>query len=274
MTRLRTFIAAAFSLLICAAWTHGSFLPPSNTGIIVDQTGAAVLDSSSNFLATSDRTVPGSTEKVICEGDSVTTVTVAPPGYCSIASGLLLSKRGITATWKAFGMGGYSWNYNYSGGPWTAQTITTMSPSQVDSEIYPGLTNVLVMFAGSNGMFLGGNSAAQEYADFQVTYAQHIVAGWPNARIIVVTTVGRQDDASFDTKRATYNASLISFCGSHGCQIADAGGDATIGCNGCEDNTACFLSDKIHLGNTGTCGGVSGGGMAYLATNLIYPLLP
>jgi GDSL-like Lipase/Acylhydrolase family len=272
---LRIIVLFAFFLITTAALGQAFVVsnysvPSSNTPLVISNAGAYVIENQivqppPLTLQISDRTISGATYKLVCVGDSLTAVSIQAPGYCSDVVGLLASNRSVTATWKSFGMIGYSWNYTYSLGPWFTQTINSMLPDQVVSEIYPGLTNTFILWAGTNGMFLGSHTAAQEYTDFQTGYAVLKAAGISDTQIVVVTTLPRQDNSSFDTTRATYNADLKSFCTTNGCLIADAGGDATIGCNGCEDNATYYHSDKIHL---------TAAGDTYLATSLIYPVLP
>lgn len=220
----------------------------------VSGSGTFITLSSGAALSKSSRKVTSSTYNLISCGDSISifTGTVTKP-YIKKASELLLSNRSITATYKPFGLSGYSWNYTYSVGPWPQQTLTTLLSSQVLSELDSSMTNIVVGFAGTNGMWasLGNHSAATEFADFQTWRAAVLAKGLPPANLIVVTCLPRQDDSAFDTKRATYNASLISDAATYGYKIANAGADASIGVNGAEDDTTYYQSDKIHLNDAG-----------------------
>ncbi len=277
-------LVALYLIVATSLGVHAQgFVATQNLNVqVTDNSGNPVTTATGSTVNLNNRVLQRSTYNIVCDGDSIT--IAGPfgnagwvPGYCGDVAFSLSQARAITVTYASLGMSGYSWAYSYTGAPgnWPpGYTMISTASTVVDSQIVAGMTNVLVGFAGTNGVFLGGNSAATEYAAFQTWFNARTAAGWAANHIIVVTMLPRQDSAGFDTTRATYNADLKSFCMSNGCLIADAGGDATIGCNGCEDNTNCYLSDKIHLNGVGfTCGGIAGGGMAYLAS-LIVPLLP
>lgn len=241
-------------LLLVAFLAPVSALAISNP--ITTNPGSVATNRAGTPVATNNYTVGGATYNIGCLGDSLTTTvgSIKPTPYCPTVVASLLSNRSITAGYTIVGMVGYSWNYNY-GSPYpdSVSTINLAAPYWVDTQIRPSQTNILVMWAGTNGMApnLGNHSAATEYSDFQTDYNARIAAGWTDANIIVITTLPREDNATFYTRRATYNANLISWCAAHGCKIADAAADSNIGCDGCEDNTTYYQTDKIHLKTAG-----------------------
>lgn len=233
--------------------------------------GAPLLNGTASVSGYA-RQSAGATYQLLCLGDSLTAVGPPPSGtvtvtHCSGVASSLLSNRSITATPIPFGMVGYSWNYTYSLGPWLSSATNTLNVAALSficPLVVPGLTNIAIVEGGSNGIFLGLHTASQEYSDFQTGYANIKSCGITDAHIIVTTLLPRQDSSAFDTARGIYNADVKTFCSANGCSVADWGGDANIGCSGCEDNLTYYQADKIHLNNAGQA----------VAASLEYPLVP
>lgn len=216
---------------------------------------------------TPDRIVTDSTYNLVAIGDSMTIMNsgTSNTGYAKVCAALLGSGRSIIASYSAFGINGASWLDAYSQGPYLGKTIDDLSSAFADARRVPGLINILLGFAGTNGMFLDGNSAATEFSNFQTWYAARIAAGWSPGEILVITVLPRQSDASFNTKRLAYNADVVSYGTSEGFLVADVSDDTTIGTEGDENDLTYYQSGGIHLNGTG---------QTYLATNLVYPLIP
>lgn len=243
-----------------SAWTHGTSVPSSVTALVADP-NSYVVDANGNYLVINNRFVDGSSRNIVCNGASLMGIVVPGPLTFNLCTGVknwLAANRGLTVTYKAFSMPGYAFNYNYraDGGsrPWWG-TINEFTPSQVDTELRSGVTNILIVEGGAtNGLYvqLGNHSAATEFADFQTWWNARIVAGWLPQNIIFVTVLPRQDgQGDFYARAAAFNSLVKNFCMSNGCLVADAAADSTIGCDGCEDNATVYHPDKIHFVDAG-----------------------
>ncbi len=167
------------------------FVATQNLNVeVTDNSGNPVTTAAGSTVNLNNRILQRSTYNIVCDGDSITVAgpfgaggTQWIPGYCGDVAFSLSQTRAITVTYNSFGMDGYSWNYSYSAGDWPpGYTINSTAPTVVDSQAVSGMTNVLIGFAGTNGIFLGSNSAATEYADFQTWFNARTAAGWHRRR--------------------------------------------------------------------------------------------
>lgn len=126
----------------------------------------------------------------------------------------------------------------------TYGTLTADAITRVDPLLpYNSGNNYLVIFAGTNDIFLNGTTGANTWTLLQAYINARIAAGWTAANICVVTMLPRQGQHESD--RTAYNNLIRSNAAGMGYKVADAGADATIGCAGCENNTT-YYSDTIH----------------------------
>lgn len=115
--------------------------------------------------------------------------------------------------------------------------------SYIDPLLSAGLKNILVIWLGTNDL-AGGTSAATLYSTWQSACAAAHTAGW---KVVAATVVDRANIN--ETVRATYNTDLRNdTCWD---ALADVGGNAQIGCNGCTANATYFNSDQTHLTDAG-----------------------
>ncbi len=110
-------------------------------------------------------------------------------------------------------------------------------------------TNICLCWAGTNDLKLNGRTAAQVYAD-TITYCQaRQAAGW---KVVVLTTLPRQNDATFETTRTTLNTSIRTNWATFADALADVGGDAQLGPNAAAStNLAYYHADTIHCIDSG-----------------------
>lgn len=142
------------------------------------------------------------------------------------------------------GINGQGLNYVYPFPPSNNfGTLINDAVTRVDPVLANAGTKYLVIFAGTNDIFLNGTSGANTWLLLKAYIEARIAAGWAASNICVVTMPPRQ--GGNEANRATYNNAIRSNQATYGYKIADAGADATIGCAGCENNTAYYL-DTIH----------------------------
>lgn len=162
---------------------------------------------------------------------------------------VVLNRRGLT---------GCSWNYynGVSGAP-ANRTLIADGPIEIDPAINATQRNYLIGFAGTNGLALLGNTAAQEYAAFQTWIAARISAGWSPSKIFICTMLPRQSFSEVD--RAAYNALLVGGVATYGYTIVRLDLDASIGLAG-QQNDVAYFQDTIHPTDAG----------AQIIANLVY----
>lgn len=153
------------------------------------------------------------------------------------------SFAGETVFAPNYGVSGSSWVYDW---PSDAH-VGTMT---ADAPTIGGLLDVpvtngswMVAFAGTNGIVLKSNSAAQEYADFETWLAATLAEGWEVNRIVVCTMLPRTGVS--EATRSAYNAALVAGAATHGYRLARFDLDAEMGGAGDDLNTTYF-SDGTH----------------------------
>lgn len=180
---------------------------------------------------------------MVTAGDSLTR-DQGPSNYTYVVANTIKTGQGLNAKVLERGVNGISWNYAWSGDPYT-NTMIQDAPANVDgSRNNLLITNWLIGFAGTNGIALNGDSAATEYANFQTWIAARIAAGWVANNIVIVTMLPRTGVT--DSIRVSYNALLVSGAVTYGYRLARADQDANIGAAGQNLNTTYFY-DGTHL---------------------------
>lgn len=189
------------------------------------------------------RSVGGSTnaafnKNIVAVGDSLTFgFGVSSPYPARIAA------HYSSTAWN-FGHGGYGW---YGTG---SSSLTPLGPTEVD----PALTSppqTLILFAGSNDL-AGGVSITDTYNAMMSYRAARVAAGYNSAKIICVTMLPRSGNAYInETLRANYNALIVNGASTYGYSICRADLDSRIGLAGCNLDMTYYLSDTLHLNDTG-----------------------
>jgi lysophospholipase L1-like esterase len=130
-------------------------------------------------------------------------------------------------------------------------TLTLIQSAPISIDPYLGSVSnpVLIVFGGTNDIWLSGKTAAQTYAGFQTYIETRIAAGWNN--IIVLTMLPRQSSAPNEATRQAFNTLLRNGAATYGYTVADIGNDPTIGQAGDQTNTTYYAPDQIHLTQAG-----------------------
>ncbi len=209
----------------------------NTTGLHLDSISAA--STASSFTAA-----------IVCEGDSVTsginTNTVPWPTQLATDLG-----AGYTVT-----------NVAASGDTLTGMTAS--GPTQVDTLVSAeNLRNVVVIFGGTNDMFLNADAddtAATTLARLAAYAAARQLVGW---EVIVVTMLPRGladfttstlpsvKATHFIARRLAFNASVVANFRTYANRLADVGSDPTMGVDGVEANATYYQADKTHPTNAG-----------------------
>lgn len=143
-----------------------------------------------------------------------------------------------------FGINGQGLNYVYPVAPSnTFGTLTADAVTRVDPVLANSGTKYLVIFAGTNDIFLNSTSGANTWLLLKAYIEARIAAGWSAANICVVTMLPRQGQHESD--RTAYNSAIRSNQATYGYKIADVAANSTIGDAGDENNTTYYL-DTIH----------------------------
>ena len=107
--------------------------------------------------------------------------------------------------------------------------------------------NVLCVWLGTNAMYGHSGSAATAFADLKAYCLARRAVGF---KVVVVTCLPRSTDVNFETDRQAFNASIRADTSFYDA-LADAGGDATVGAPGAQNNTTYYTGDKIHMTSAG-----------------------
>ncbi len=209
---------------------------------------------------------PGATLNIVAHGDSMTLGGAKQP-FISRLADLIEANTADVAQWWRLGIGGASWDYAWPDAGY-AYTMTEDALLRVDPAKSGNLalTNWLIVFAGSNGIYLNDHSAATEYAGFKTYIAARIAAGWDAAHIIVCTMLPRSPGIHGDreSRRTTYNASLVGDDGGYGYLLARFDLDPNMGSYGDQDDTD-YYQDGVHPTDLGHAS------LAQIIYDVMYP---
>lgn len=183
---------------------------------------------------------------IAAHGDSMTRDR-GDAAYIYQLARLIKSEDGLNAAVTQRGINGSSFGYAWSGEPYTG-TLIDHAPIAIDPRIRAGMDNWLIVWAGINGMALGGHSAAAEYDDCKTYLSARITAGWQADKIIVCTMTPR---AGFtDSIREDFNALIVGDGDDLGYQVARIDLNTNIGQWGDQENTTYFY-DGVHMTDAG-----------------------
>lgn len=186
------------------------------------------------------------TRKVVVHGDSITAGFLASKPYWAGAIEGCYTDHSLVVANYIRGLDGCGFNNAFGGNPNLVNDGATVD-AQLDSQYQMWL----VVFAGTNDIWLAARTAAQTFADFQTYFNARVAAGWSASRIVVVTMLPRQATPANEASRITLNSSFRSNQGSMGYQLADIALDATIGLPGSQSNATYYAPDQIHLIDAG-----------------------
>lgn len=137
-------------------------------------------------------------------------------------------------------------------------SLISNAPTLVDPIILKNPAARLVIFAGTNDIWIGGSTAAQT-CTFSNTYiAARIAAGWPPGHIIVATMLPRYNsllspaiNASLETTRQDYITCVVAAAAGQGVVLARLDLDPNIGQAGDSQNPTYYEPDEIHPNEAG-----------------------
>lgn len=183
--------------------------------------------------------VSGNALNLVMIGDSIINdAAYSDATYFSGRTAALIGQRQTkTVNLTRIGQSGQSWNYSYQSGTTINQHITNNIAAVAAADR-------VVMFAGTNGLKLGGKTPAQEYADFEVGLALVTGQGVSAANIVVCTMLPREDYS--DSNRTTYNNLIISGAATHGYKVAEFHLNRDIGVDGQQHILKWYDAAKIH----------------------------
>lgn len=195
------------------------------------------------------------THWLVCHGDSITlgatTTDPATKSYPYLVYQAALTQDSTRVFGYAnFGINGQGLNYVYTQSPSNQfGTLTADAVTRVDPILsQPGATKYLVIFAGTNDIFLNSTTGANTWTLLQTYISARISAGWTAANICVGTMLPRQ--SSNESNRTALNNAIRSNQGTYGYKIADFAANATMGTSG-QENNATYYSDTIHPTDAG-----------------------
>ena len=178
---------------------------------------------------------------IASHGDSISR-DLGLSNYVYQLRSLILAETGDYASIAQRGINGISYNYRW---PFEPQNVTmiTDAPTSVDPTQADGIDDWLLVFAGTNGIAINGNSAATEYADFKTYITARISAGWTADNIVVATMLPRTGVT--DSIRQDFNTALVGDDGGYGYRLARLDLNANIGDAG-DDANATYFYDGTH----------------------------
>jgi hypothetical protein len=162
--------------------------------------------------------------------------------YIFTLANLIASGQAKMATIRPRGINGISWNFHWVGEPYPL-TMIDDAPGNIDQVRRVDIPSWLILFAGTNGIAIGGHDATTEVADFQDYVEPRLVSGWPAARMPVCTMLPRT--GVDEGVRDDYNAGLITAAEAAGCPVVRLDLNANIGAAGQNLNSTWFY-DGIH----------------------------
>lgn len=125
----------------------------------------------------------------------------------------------------------------------TFGTLTADAVTRVDPLLSNTGDKYLIIFAGTNDIFLNGTSGAATWTLLESYINARISAGWTAGNICVGTMLPRQ--GAHEADRTTLNSSIRSNAAGMGYKVCDFAADSRIGDAG-DENDATYYSDTIH----------------------------
>lgn len=178
--------------------------------------------------------VPNNPAKnVVASGDSIT--------YGAVTT----LNRGWYNDWLPRGV--LSWNRAQGG-----DTIASLQAqySTYDANQYiAGKDNICIIFAGTNDIYLNGDSAATAYGNLQSYCSQATTTGY---KVVVITMLPR--GSPYESVRESYNNLIYAgfSAGTLACvALVDVAGNLVIGQAGQNSNTTYYNVDGVHPNNAG-----------------------
>lgn len=143
---------------------------------------------------------------------------------------------------------GQGWTYDYTGG--TVPAINADAAAVLAGIVAAYIKVIVVAFAGTNDLALGGQSPATAATNAQTFCTTCTSAGVSAGNIYIIPMMPRGTGGGqySEANRSTYNASLSSMCSSNGYVFVTP--SASIYNNGAQ-STATYQADNTHLSDSG-----------------------
>jgi lysophospholipase L1-like esterase len=172
---------------------------------------------------------------MVTVGDSLTLGNVAPSLTYPQALSTILGKK---------------FKVNNQGIGSTTLTNMISNGSTIDTLYQPGKDNILIVWGGTNDIYFGG-SGSTAYSDLVSYCNARKTTGWT---VILLNALSRSDTSvpsTFLDDKKTFNNLIDTNWQSISDFYIDLEKDNRIGYDGAELDTTYFISDKVHLNNTG-----------------------
>lgn len=195
-------------------------------------------------------TQSGATQNIIAHGDSITqgTGTNTFPYLAALVRSLY--GDGLICNYKGRGISGQGFNYVYATGAPEFANLTTDALTYIDPLRNAGLTNRLIVFAGTNDITLNATTGANCYT-LLTTYLNARISsgGFLASELVVVPMLPREAGAK-EADRTAYNNAIAGDAGGIGYKKVPTT-DTLLFAAYAQNNTTYFQGDKIHLTNAG-----------------------
>lgn len=182
---------------------------------------------------------------VLFHGDSITVGVGATDGY---AYQFLrqANAAGFVCNYKNRGINGQGLGFQYTNSA-EFGTLTADAAGAIDVARSSALPNRLVIFAGTNDIYLNAKTGAQTYTLLTTYIDARIAAGWLSSEIYVITMLPRGLNTA---ERQNYNNAIVGDAGGRGYKVVAAHLNGNIGDDG-DQNNATYFSDTVHPTNAG-----------------------
>lgn len=201
---------------------------------------------------------------VLSHGDSIPVVS----DYPAKLGALIRANKPLNVEVYNQSVGGAG--FVYTGFTSILNTLATTTIDPIIRTRTPSRRVVLIIDAGTNDIWLAGQTAAQTYAAFETYLLARIAAGLPATDIYVETILPRSHGnpgvaAAFEVIRQDYITLVVAGAGTHGYNLVRRDLNTDIGDFGDEQN-ATYYGDMIHLNSV--AGGAKAADLTY---SVIYP---
>lgn len=203
------------------------------TGIDVDAVLIGVSLTSGQTSAIDSALCNPAAPLIVCEGDSLTQGAFPAAGSVSTENHYPSQLQALRPNSLVINNGVY--------GNQIAALVSRAS--QCDGMFRAGAR--LIVFAGTNNLTGGGETAAAALAELATYVAARQAAGWD---VWVATMIGRGDQASnqsnYNAQRALFNAGIAS---AYPTRTLNYAGNPLLGANGASANATIYQADLVHL---------------------------
>lgn len=190
--------------------------------------------------------VDGATYNVVAHGDSITKTGGASDPYMFQLLRLMMAD-GIASNYKIRGINGNGLDYVYTPPSVDFPNLVDDAAASVDAARIGGLQNRLIIFAGSNDIYLGSSTGAATYAFLTDYIDARLLAGWDESEIFVCTMLPRELNTA---ERQAYNNAIVADAGNRDYVVVPLHTNANIGDDG-DQNNATYFIDTVHPTNAG-----------------------